>query len=336
MRLLRYTVRRLLLLIPVLLGVSIFTFVLVRVLPGDPIRTLLPQTATPADIAAARARYGLDHPIFTQYWIFLKGLVHGDLGTSFQTGAPVTRELSQRLGPTFELVTCALVLALLLGVTLGVAAALRRGGVWDQVVRFGSLAAGAVSEFWLGLLLILLFYYHLGLAPAPNGRINTDIPLHTITHIDIVDAIITGNLAALRSVLAHLALPVLTLTLVSSAPIVRGVRASALQVLASDAYRCTEAHGLPARMRVFRYVVRESLVGVPTLAALIYGYLLGGAVLVEYVFSWQGFGQWALHGMLFRDYPIVQAFVLVSAAFYVLVFLAADVLHAVLDPRVRL
>ncbi len=336
MRLLRYTLRRLLLLVPVLLGVSVVTFVLIRILPGDPIRTLLPQTATPADIAAARARYGLDHPVVTQYWIFLKGLVHGDLGTSFQTGAPVTHGLTQRLGPTFELVTCALVLALIVGVTLGVMSALRRGGAWDQVVRLGSLAGGAVSEFWLGLLLILLFYYHLGLAPAPNGRINTDIHLHTITHIDVVDAIITGNLAALRSVLAHLALPVITLTVVSSAPIVRGVRASALEVLASDAYRCTEAHGLPARMRVFRYVVRESLAGVPTLAALIYGYLLGGAVLVEYVFSWQGFGQWALHGMLFRDYPIVQAFVLVSAAFYVLVFLAADVLHAVLDPRVRL
>jgi peptide/nickel transport system permease protein len=219
-RLLRYTLRRLLMLIPVLLGVSIFTFVLIRILPGDPIRTLLPQTATPADIAAARARYGLDHPIFTQYWIFLKGLVHGNLGSSFQTGAPVTRELSERLGPTFELVTCSLVLALVLGVTLGVASALRRGGLWDQVVRFGSLAGGAVSEFWLGLLLILLFYYRLGLAPAPNGRINTDIQLHTITHIDVVDAIVTGNVTALRSVLAHLALPVITLTVVSSAPIV--------------------------------------------------------------------------------------------------------------------
>lgn len=336
MRLLRYTLRRLLLLIPVLLGVSVVTFVLIRVLPGDPIRTLLPQTATPADIAAARARYGLDRPIVTQYWIFLKGLLHGDLGTSFQTGAPVTRELSQRLGPTFELVTCALVLALVAGVTLGVSSALRSGRVWDQVVRFGSLAGGAVSEFWLGLLLIFLFYYRLGLAPAPNGRLASDVDLRTITHIDLVDAAITGNLAALRSVLAHLALPVATLTIVSSAPIVRGVRASALQVLASDAYRCTEAHGLPARMRVFRYVVRESLVGVPTMAALIYGYLLGGAVLIEYVFSWQGFGQWALHGMLFRDYPIVQAFVLVSAAFYVLVFLAADLVHAMLDPRVRL
>jgi peptide/nickel transport system permease protein len=335
-RLLRYTLRRLLLLVPVLVGVSVVTFVLIRVLPGDPIRTLLPPTATPADIAATRARYGLNHPLTTQYWIFLKGLLHGDLGTSFQTDAPVTRELAERLGPTFELVTCALVLSLVVGVVLGVSSALRTGRAWDHIVRFGSLAGGAVSEFWLGLLLILLFYYHLGLAPDPNGQLAAGIHLRTITHIDLIDAVVTGNLAALRSVLGHLALPVLTLTLVNSAPIVRGVRASALQVLASEPYRCTVAHGLPARMRVFRYVVREALVGVPTLAALIYGYLLGGDVLVEYVFSWQGFGQWALHGMLFRDYPVVQAFVLVSAAFYVLVFLAADLVHAMLDPRVRL
>jgi peptide/nickel transport system permease protein len=320
----------------VLLGVSVVTFVLIRVLPGDPIRTLLPQTATPADIAAARDRYGLDEPIVSQYWLFLERLVRGDLGTSFQTGAPVTRELGQRLGPTFELVTCSLILALIVGVTLGVSSALRTGRIWDHVVRFGSLAGAAVSEFWLGLLLIFVFYYHLGLAPAPNGRFSSDVGLRSITHIDLVDSVITGNLAALRSVLAHLVLPVVTLTAVAAAPIVRSVRASALQVLASDAYRCTEAHGLPENKRVVGYVLRESLAGVPTLAALIYGYLLGGAVLVEFVFSWQGFGQWALHGMLFRDYPIVQAFVLVSAAFYVVVFLLADVLHAMLDPRVRL
>lgn len=336
MRLVRYAARRLVLMIPVLIGVSIVTFVLIRVLPGDPIRTLLPQTATPDDIAAARARYGLDQPIIVQYRVYLKHLVRGDLGVSFQTGAPVTTELSQRLGPTFELVTCALILALVVGVALGISSALRSGKEWDHTVRIGSLAGAAVSEFWLGLLLILLFYYALGWAPAPNGRIATDIHLTTVTHIDLVDAVVTGNAAALGSVLGHLALPLLTLTVISSAVIVRGVRASALQVIASDGYRCAAAHGLPRRVLTRKYLLRESVVGVPTLAALIYGYLLGGAVLVEYVFSWQGFGQWALHGMLFRDYPIVQAFVLISAAFYVVVFLVADILHALLDPRVRL
>lgn len=336
MTLLRYTARRLLFLVPVLLGVSIVTFFLIRVLPGDPIRTLLPQTATEADVQVARDRFGLDDPLVVQYGIYMRNLLQGDLGTSFQTGLPVTQELGERLGPTFELVTCALLLALVLGTTLGVYSALRSGRASDQIVRFASLFGSAVSEFWLGLLLILVFYYHLGVAPAPSGRLALGIELEPITHMEVVDAVLRGNWAALRSALGHLVLPVATLTIVSAAPIVRSVRASALQVLASDAYRCTVAHGLPARVRVPRYVVREAIVGLPTLAALIYGYLIGGAVLVEYVYSWQGFGQWALNGMLYRDYPIIQAFVLISATVYVLVFLAADVLHAYLDPRVRL
>lgn len=336
MRLARYTLRRLLLLVPVLIGVSVVTFVLIRVLPGDPVRTLLPQTATEADVEAARERFGLDDPIPVQYAIYMKNVLQGDFGNSFQTGRSVQDELASRIGPTFELVSLALLLALVVGIVLGLLSALRAGGLTDQAVRIGALAGNAVSEFWLGLLLIFVFYYQLGLAPAPNGRVDSETGLEAITHVDLLDAILTANLPALWSVLAHLALPVLTLAIVSSAPILRGVRASALAVLASDAYRCTVAHGLPERVRVMRYVLRESVVGLPTLAALIYGYLLGGAVLVEYVFSWQGFGQWALHGMLFRDYPIIQAFVLISASFYVLVFLVADVVQAVLDPRVRL
>lgn len=336
MRLARYTGRRLLLLIPVLLGVSIFTFVLVRVLPGDPIRSVVPETATPADIEAARERYGLDDSIPVQYWEYLKQLFEGDLGTSFQTGAAVTKDLWDRLAPTFELTALALLVALLFGIPLGLLAALKYGRAADRTVRFGAIGAAAISEFWLGLLLILLFYRYLGIAPPPSGRVSVDADLRQITHIEVIDAIVTGNWTALKSVLGHLALPVATLALVSSAPIIRAVRAAAIDVLASEAYRCAQAHGLPERMRVMRYVTRQALTGIPTLTALIYGTLIGGAVLIEFVFSWQGFGQWALQGMLFRDYPVIQAFVLVTACVYVLVFLVADVLHAALDPRVKL
>jgi peptide/nickel transport system permease protein len=227
-------------------------------------------------------------------------------------------------------------LALVVGIVFGIYSALRAGRVGDQVVRFGALGGAAIPDFWLGLILIFVFYYKLGWAPAANGRLGDVVHLAPITHIDLLDAVLRANWAAIRSVLAHLALPVATLTIAYSAPIIRGVRASAVQVLASDAYRCAEAHGLPARMRVLRYLLRESLVGLPTLAALLYGYLIGGAVLVEFVFSWQGFGQWAVHGMQFRDYPILQGFVLVSAMAYVVVFLLADLLHAFLDPRIRL
>jgi peptide/nickel transport system permease protein len=336
MRLVRYTLRRLALLIPVLIGVSIVTFVLIRVLPGDPVRTIMPVTATEADIQAARERFGLDRPIIVQYGIWVKDVVQGDLGTSFQTGVPVRTEFFRRIGPTFELVTLSLLVALVLAIPLGLFAARRRGRATDHAVRVAALSGGAVSEFWLGLLLILVFYYYAGLAPPPDGRLSPGIELQSITTMELVDSVLTANWAALRSASAHLMLPVITLAIVSSAALTRGVRASALEVLSSDAYRCAEAHGLRRRALLIRYTLRGSLVGLPALAALIYGYLLGGAVLVEYVFSWQGFGQWALNGLVVRDYPVIQTFVLVSATFYVLVFLVADIVHALLDPRVQL
>jgi peptide/nickel transport system permease protein len=336
MRLTRYVARRLLLLVPVLIGVSLATFVLVRVLPGDPVRTVAPQTATPADIAAAKHRYGLDKPIIVQYWIWLKGVLHGRLGNSFQTGVDIRTEFLQRVGPTFELITLALVVALVISIPLGVFAALRAGKTTDHVIRLGAISFGAVSEFWLGLLLILFFYADLHIAPAPTGRLGFGIPLHSYTHMELLDSAVTGNGKAFSSAFSHAVLPVITLALVSSAPLVRGVRASALQVLASDGYRCAESHGLKRRVLLYRYTLRGAIIGVPTLAALIYGNLLGWDVLVEYVYSWQGFGQWALNGLLLRDYPVIQAFVLVSATFYVLVFLVADVLQALIDPRVKL
>ena len=336
MRLFRYVLRRLALLVPVLIGVSILTFVLIRVLPGDPVRTIMPATATPADIAAARHRFGLDNSLPDQYWIWLKGLLHGDLGTSFQTGVDIRTEFLHRIGPTFELVTLAMTLAICVSIPLGLLAAVRFGKASDHVVRVTALSGGAVSEFWLGLLLILVFYNYLHLAPAPEGRLGPGVNLHKVTSMELVDSIITGNGRALASATSHLVLPVLTLAIVSAAPLIRGVRGSALQVLNSEAYRCAVSHGLPRRVLMFHYTLRGALVGLPTLAALIYGNLLGGVVLVEYVFSWQGFGQWALNGLLLRDYPVIQTFVLVSALFYVLVFLVADVIHAALDPRVKL
>jgi peptide/nickel transport system permease protein len=336
LRLLAYVGKRLLLLIPVLFGISIVTFLLLRVVPGDPLRTLLPQTATDADLERIRQRYGLDHSLVDQYWIYLSKLLHGDFGRSFQTGLPVTDEMSRRLGPTIELVTIALFVALLIGVTFGIISALRVGRASDHVIRIGSLGATAIPEFWLGLLLILVFYYWLGIVSAPVGRYGTDVAFRAVTRIDLIDATIAGNASAVRSVLSHLLLPVVALAAVTSAPIIRTVRASALNALASESYRCGEAHGLPRSMLVRHYVLREALSGVPTLAALIYGNLLGGAVLIEFIFGWQGFGQWALQGLQVRDYPVVQAFVLVSATVYVVMFLIADVIHAILDPRVKL
>lgn len=335
MRLLRYALRRILLLIPVLLGVTLVTFVLVRVLPGDPIRTILGPSATDADAAAARARYGLDKPLVAQYWDYLKGLCTGDFGTSIQSGKSVTTELSTRIGPTLELVIFALLIAVLLAVVFGIWTARRQNSFADHGVRVGSLVGNAMPEFWLGLVLILVFYNLLHWFPAPSGRIGSGMNFRSVTGADLLDAILEGNVVATGSAIAHLVLPVATLVVVVAASLLRSVRASALEVAASPAYQTAVAHGIAGRRLLAGYLVRATTVRLPTLAALVFGNLLGSTVLVEYVFSWQGLGQWALRGLQYRDYPVVQASVFVFAFCYVIAFLIADVVHAALDPRVQ-
>lgn len=336
MRLFRFVARRLLQLVPVLLGVVVVTFLLVRVLPGDPIRTILGPNATEADAAAARTRYGLDQPLWRQFLDYLRGLATGDLGTSIQSGGSVGSELALRVGPTLELVVLALAVALVVATVLGIWSARRAHRIGDHTIRVLALAGNSLPDFWLGLVLILVGYSALGWFPAPSGRVDPDTNLTPVTGADLVDAVLTGNGPAFGSALRYLALPVATLSIVIVAPLLRSVRASALEVLRSEAYAAAAAHGLPDRLLRRGYLVRAALSRLPALAALVFGFGIGSTVLVEYVFSWQGFGQWALRGLLFRDYPVVQASVLVIAAGYVLVFLAADVVHAMLDPRVRI
>lgn len=336
MSLLRYSLRRLLLLVPTLFGVTVVAFVLLRVLPGDPIATILGQTAGEEEIAAARARFGLDKPIIVQFWDYLGNLVTGDLGTSIQSGRPVRDEILDRIGPTLELVILGVGIAVVCALVFGVWSAMRVNRPIDHGIRITSLVGNSVPDFWLGLLLILVFYASLGWAPAPSGRVDGDVGLEQITGSGIVDSIITGNLPALRSVLAHLALPVITLVIAVTAPLLRSVRASALEVRGSDAYAVAAAHGMPPRRLITAYLLRPTLVRLPALAALVLGFTLGSVVLVEQVYSWQGLGQWTLRGVLYRDYPVVQAAIVVMALIYMLAFAVADIVHAVLDPRIRL
>jgi peptide/nickel transport system permease protein len=335
MRLFLYVLRRLVLLIPVLIGVSLAAFFLIRVLPGDPVLLIVPETATPADIEIARERYGLDRPLPEQYLSYLGGMLQGDFGTSITTNGPVGTQLAQRIPLTLELVSYALLIALVISIAGGVYAARRSGRLPDHVTRMLALAGNSLPEFWLGLVLILIFYQWLGLAPAPAGRIGSGFDVPTVTGFISIDALLSGNPAAVGSALHHLMLPVLTLAIVITAPLLRSVRASAIEVADSDSYRCAEAHGLKQRVLTRAYLLRPTLIRLPTLAAIVFGNLLGGSVLIEFVYSWQGLGQWALRGLLLRDYPVIQAFVLVAATAYVLVFLLADVLQAALDPRIK-
>ena len=320
---------------PVLVGVSIFCFLLIRVLPGDPVLAIVPQSATPEDIERARARYGLDRPIVEQYGAYMAGVVRGDFGDSIRTNRPVVEQIAERLPRTLELVVPGFLLSLATAVGLGLFAARHAGRLGDHVSRVGALVANSLPEFWLGLVLILVFFAILDIAPAPTGRVATGIDYEVITGSLLVDSLVTGNWEALVSSLHHLVLPVLTLAVIVVAPMMRSVRASALEVMGSDSYRCAVAHGLGSKTLLGGYVLRETMVRVPTLAALVLGNLIGGSVLVETVFSWQGFGQWALRGLLLRDYPVIQAYVLVTASFYVIAFLVADIVQAALDPRIR-
>ncbi|WJK35478.1 ABC transporter permease [Solwaraspora sp. WMMA2065] len=336
MRIARFVARRLLQLVPVLLGVIVATFVLVRVLPGDPIRTILGPNSTEVEAAAARARYGLDQPLWKQFLDYLGGLLTGDLGTSIQSGNAVAGELALRVGPTLQLVVLAVAVAVLIAVVGGIWSARRADRAADHGIRVLALIGNSVPEFWLGLVLVLVGYSMLGWFPAPSGRVDPDTNLTPITGAELIDAALTANGPAFTSALAHLALPVATLAIVVVAPLLRSVRASALEVLHSEAYTAAAAHGLRDRLLRRGYLVRSALVRLPSLAALVFGTAVGSTVLIEYVYSWQGFGQWALRGLLYRDFPVVQASVLLIAVCYVLVFLIADVVHAILDPRVKI
>lgn len=332
----QYALRRLLLLVPVLFGISIVTFAITHLIPRNPVYALVGTFADQSLVDATIARFGLDQPLPVQYQRYMLNLLRGDLGTSIKSGRPVWDEIVHRLPATLELTTMAMVCALVLAVLLGTYAALRRGRAGDVGVRVFALIGNSLPEFWIGLVLLFLLYFQLGWAPAPMGRIASGLaPPQTVTHFYLVDAVLTGNWSAFRAAVSQAFLPVLTLALVIAAPLMRMVRANLIEALNSPYIRCARAHGLRHWRILWQYGLRNALLPVVTLTAIVYGYLLGGAVLIEKVFSWPGVGQWAADAVLSQDYPAVQAFALVSAAFYMLVYLVADLVLALVDPRIR-
>ncbi len=336
MRLLAYVLRRLLFVVPQALGISVITFVIVRVLPGNPALVLAGSTATKESIAAIERRLGLDQPIWIQYWRYLKAVATGDLGKSLVTSQPVREDLIQRLPATFELIFFGLLLALLIGVPLGVLASVSGGrGLAHRVATPYGLLAGSIPDFWVGLILILVFYSYLGWAPAPLGQlaIGADPP-DRITGMYVVDSLVTGNWPVFRSALAHLFLPLGTLVFVYMAPIVKMTRSSMDDVLQSAFVEHLELLGL-RRPAILLRALQNALPPVVTIVGVLVGYLLGGAVLIEIVFSWGGAGQYAVQAIVNSDFAATQGFVLVAAAFSLLVYLAVDLLYFAMDPRIR-
>jgi len=334
MRVFTYLGHRLVFVLPQLLGIILVSFLLVKSIPGDPAVLMLGPTATPSAIASLRQQLGLDQPLYMQFFIYVKDLVHGDLGTSWQTTRPVLEDLLLRFPATLELVTFSLLLAIIIGVTLGVYAAKRPDGWVARLSDFYGLSAGALPDFWFALVLIFVFYTVLGWAPAPLGRLDMIvISPAPVTGAYTIDALLSGDMEAFRSAFSHLVLPVLTLGLLNAAPILKMTQATMEKMLESDFSRYEVLCGVPQRL-VVRHALRNALPSVVTIISVLYGYLIGGAVLVEIVFSWGGAGQYAVQGVLNSDIYPVLGFVLFSAVFSLVVYIVVDLVYFLLDPRI--
>ncbi len=322
--------------IPTLIGVVIVTFLLTRVLPGDPAVYFAGPAATPQSIAEVRKSLGLDRPLPEQFLRYVGDLAHGDLGNSLSTGQPVVKELRSRLPASAELTLSGLLLSLVIAVPLGVLAAVRQGSWIDHICRIVATAGVSLPVFFTGLLLVYIFYFVLGWAPSPVGRLDafaTAPP--SITGFYLFDSLLARDFESFRAALSQLILPAVTLAVFSLAPIARMTRASMLAVLSSDFVRTARASGLATRTVIVTYAFRNAMLPVITTLGMVFSFLLGANVLVEKVFAWPGIGSYAVEALIASDFAPVQGFVLAMAILYVALNLAIDVLYGVIDPRVR-
>jgi len=335
-----YIIRRLLLLIPVLLGVSIFVFALTRV-AGDPAAVYVTPKMSHDDYLQLRQTLGLDKDVFTQYGIWLKELLlNGNLGYSKSAELPVSKAIAEFFPATFELALWSMLMSIFLGIYLGTVAAIRKDKFIDHITRVVSLAAVSIPVFWLGLLLSFAFYYQLGLAPEPVGRWNETVypvsMIHQYTNIMLIDTVLNWRWDMFWDAFTHLILPSVTLAFATIALIVRMMRSSMLEVLGAEYIRTARMKGASEKVVIQRHARRNALIPTTTVIGLSFGGLLTGAVLTESIFSWPGLGRWAATALLANDQAAIVGFTLFTAVIYVSANLIVDLLYAYLDPRVRL
>ena len=329
--------RRLVLGLPTLFGVVVVSFALTRLLPGDPAVYFAGAAPTPEAIADLRRTLLLDRPLPQQFTAYLGDLLHGNLGRSLVTGQPVLQDLSTRFPATLELTLTAIALALLIAVPLGVAGAMRKGSSIDHIARMVSTTALSLPSFFSGLLLVFVFYYLMGIAPAPLGRLAPmSFPPPERTGFMVLDAALAHDWAASRDAAAHLLLPALALAIAGVGPLTRVTRSAMLAVLSSDFIRAARAYDLPRWKLVYAYALRNAMLPVLTTAGVVFSFLISANVVVEKVFSWPGIGSYALEALVASDYAAVQGFVLAVATLYVLINIAIDILYGIVDVRVRL
>jgi peptide/nickel transport system permease protein len=329
-----YAVKRFLTIVPVLVGVSLIVFGFIHLIPGDPAVTMLGERATPERVAEIRTQLGLDRPLYAQYLIYVGKIVRGDLGASILRGDPVLHDLAKRFPATVELALSAITVAVLIGVPMGIVAAVWRNSLFDALSRLIALTGVSMPIFWLGLMLAWIFGVVLGILPT-GFRMNTSIVITPVTNLYLVDSLLAGDGEAFAASLRHLVLPALALSTIPMAVIARMTRASLLEILSQDYIRTAESKGLPQRAVILRHAMRNALLPVMTVTGLQIGRLLAGAILTETIFSWPGIGLWIFEAIQARDYPIVQGATLFIATIFVLVNLLTDLLYAVVDPRIR-
>jgi peptide/nickel transport system permease protein len=333
----RFIVRRLLGTLPLLIGVGVFTFILVRVLPGDPAAYYATgPSASSEEIAQVRTALGLDQPVIDQLARYFRDIASGDLGRSLVTGQSVSSDLAERFPASFELTLVAMIIALLLSIPLGIIAAIRAGSWIDHIVRFIGTLGVSMPAFVAGILLIFVFYFKLGIAPEPIDRIDPFmLKPPSATGLMLVDSLIAGNFTAFVSAAGRLLLPALTMAVIVIAPLMRMTRASMIAVLSSDFIRTARAAGMNWWTVYVRYGLRNALLPVLTTIGLVISYQLGANVVVEKVFAWPGVGSYALNSLLATDYAPVQGYVLLMACVYVVINTSIDILYALVDPRIR-
>ncbi|WP_137178463.1 ABC transporter permease [Roseomonas sp. AR75] len=317
--------------VPTIIGLLAIVFFISHVIPADPAAFVAGENATPETIAVIRERLGLDKPLHIQFWHYLVSILQGDMGRSIYTGRPVSEDLLSRLPATLELAIAAIIVASIIGIPLGVVSALRRNSWLDHGLRVVTIAGLAIASFWFAILLQLFFSMRLGITPL-HGRVEGWGP-EPITGFYTIDAVIWQDPEILLDALRHMILPVATLALPATATIVRFTRAGVLNALQSNYVLYETAMGYPRRLVVWKYVLRNALIGTVTQIGLIFGLLLAGAVVVEAVFDWPGLGLFAVNSILSSDYNAVMGFTLIAGAMFIVVNLIVDILQGMIDPR---
>jgi peptide/nickel transport system permease protein len=333
----RIVLQRLLAALPNLLGVIVITFLLTRAIPGDPAAYFAGGAATQEAVEQVRKSLGLDKSLPEQFFVYIGQLARGDLGLSLTTGQPVRDELLRRLPASLELVLLALVVACAVALPMGVLSAVRPGSWFDQVARLVTTAGVSLPTFFTGLLLAYVFYFLLGWAPSPLGRLDPMwSPPPTVTGLYLIDAALARDAGLWWASFKQLVLPVLTMAIFVMAPIARMTRASMIAVLSADFVRTARASGLTAGTVIVRYALRNALLPVVTTLGMVFGFMIGSSVIIEKVFGWPGVGSYAIDALTASDYAPVQGFVLAMGVLFVLLNLLVDLLYVLIDPRVTI